>query len=139
MTISTLKRGALALGGAVLLLSATLGSTQAQTVTPTPTTQHAHSKGHHFIRHELKVAAKTLGFANVKALRQELAGSTLTTVAENHNVEPGVVAAAMKADVGARIQARVDAGKLDAAQAARLKVKAEARIDGLMTHQFRAP
>src|SRR5438477_5782172 len=50
------------------------------------------------VRDELSVAAKAIGLADIKALRMELRGSTLTAVAQKHNVAPATVAAAMKAD-----------------------------------------
>ena len=171
MTHSTLKRGALAVGGAALLLSATIGLTQAQAAT-TPAQQQrqavvdlAASKlgltadelssalkqarkdlGHNqakpqigkLVKQELTLAAKTIGLADVKALRVELAGSTLTAVAQKHNVQPSTVAAALKTDVDAKIQALVTAGSIKADRAAKLEQKAETKVDALMTHQFKA-
>jgi hypothetical protein len=84
------------------------------------------------------VAAKAIGLADAKALRKELAGSTLTAVAQKHNVAASVVATALKADVNARIDAQVTAGKLKAERAATLKTKAAARVDALMTREFKA-
>ena len=90
------------------------------------------------VRDELAVAAKTIGFADVKALHKELRGSTLEAVAQKHNVAPSAVAAAIKADIDAKIQALVTAGTLKADRAAALKTKAEAKVDALMTHEFKS-
>jgi hypothetical protein len=174
MNTSFWKRGALAVGGTALLLSATIGFSQAQTATPTATTatdkkaQHAAVldlaaaklgltsdqlttalqqarkdlginqggvKVAKLVHQELSVAAKTLGIADVKTLRKELAGTTLTAVAGN---QASTVAAAIKADVNARIQALVTAGTIKADRAAALTVKADARVDTFMTRQFPA-
>jgi hypothetical protein len=168
---SFVKRSAIAIGGAALLLSATIGFSQAQTATSPAATQReaiidlaAAKLGltsdqlstalrqarkdlgvnqgtpqvGKLIHQELSVAATALGLADVKTLRKELAGTTLTAVATKHNVLPSTVAAAMKADVNARIQALVTAGTIKAARGATLKVKAEAKIDTFMTHQFKA-
>ncbi|HLZ29381.1 MAG TPA: hypothetical protein VKV73_18855 [Chloroflexota bacterium] len=175
MTTSLWKRSALAIGGAALLLSATIGFSQAQTATPTPATAKQQHRAAvldlaaaklgvtsdqlttalkdarkdlgarpgaavlaKLARHELSVAATTLGIADVKTLRQELAGTTLTAVAGNHGVPAATVAAALKADVEARIQALLAAGTIKADRAAALKVKADAKVDALMTRQFKA-
>jgi hypothetical protein len=90
------------------------------------------------VRDELTVAAKALGLADAKALRKELAGSTLTAVAQKHNVAPTTVANAIKADIDAKIDALVTAGKLKADRAAELKTKAHSRVDALMTREFKA-
>jgi hypothetical protein len=87
---------------------------------------------------ELQVAAKTLGLADAKALRRELAGTTLTAVAQQHNVPMATLASAIKADVDAKIQAAVNSGQLTAARAAKLTQKADAKVDALMTRQFKA-
>jgi hypothetical protein len=128
VTFFSLKRGALALGGAALLLGATVGFSAAQAGHP-PIAKLA--------RHELSVAATTLGYPNVKALRRDLAGTTLTALAQEHNVAPATVDAAIKADVDAKIQALVAAGTIKPNRAATLKVKAEAKVDKLMTRQFK--
>jgi hypothetical protein len=168
------KRSALAVGGAALLLSATIGFSQAQTATPTPAAdkqQHreaiidlaaaklgltaeqltaALKDAHKDLavkrggvkiaklgQHELTVAATALGIADAKTLRTELAGTTLTAVAAKHSVPAATVAAALKADVDAQIQALVTAGKIKADRAAALKIKAEARVDTFMTREFK--
>jgi hypothetical protein len=53
-------------------------------------------------------------------------------------VAPATVSNAIKADLDARIDALVTAGKLKAARAAALETRARARVDALMSHQFRA-
>jgi hypothetical protein len=174
---SFLKRGAIALGGAALLLSATIGFTQAQGNKPTtaPTAkQQQHQavlnlaatklgltgdqlstafkdarkdlglnqgrvKAVEIAKDELTVAAKAIGLADLKALRTELAGTTLTAVAQKHGVAPSTVAAAITADVDARIQALVTSGKLSADRAAALKLKADARVNTFITREFKAP
>src|SRR5215216_7363884 len=90
------------------------------------------------VRDELTVAAKAVGLADAKALRKELAGSTLTAVAQKHNVAPATVANAIKADLDARIDALVAAGKLTAERAATLKTREHAKVDALMTREFKA-
>jgi len=89
-------------------------------------------------RDELNVAAKALGLADAKALRTELAGTTLTAVAQMHNVPVATVANAIKADIDAKIDALVTAGKLKADKAAAMKTKAHTKVDALMTHEFKA-
>ena len=171
MNTTFVKRSAIAVGSAALLLSATIGFSQAQTATPSAVTQRAAiidlaasklgltsdqltaalrearkdlganqgaPRVGKLIHQELSVAATTLGISDAKALRKELAGTTLTAVAQKHNVQPSTVAVAMKADVDAKIQALATAGTIKAARAATLKVKAEAKIDAFMTHQFKA-
>jgi hypothetical protein len=90
------------------------------------------------VHHELSVAAAALGISDVKTLRKELAGTTLTAVAQKHGVQPSTVAAALKADLDARIQALVTAARIKPDRAAASKVRAEARVDAFMTHQFKA-
>jgi hypothetical protein len=173
---SVWKRGALAIGGATLLLSASIGFSQAQSATPS-TANDSERRQHHaavielaaaklglssdevstalkearkdpgrgqghpqvgkLIHQELSVAATALGIADVKALRKELAGTTLAAVAQAHHVPASTVAAAIKADVDARLQALVTAGKLKAERAATLQVKADAKVDAFMTHEFK--
>jgi hypothetical protein len=171
-TSTSLKRGAIAIGGAALLLGATLGYSQAQTAPALTTAQQQHQavidlaaaklgltsdelstalksarkdlgtrqgvQLGKLVHQELSVAATAMGFADVKTLRKELAGTTLTAVAQTHGVQPSTVAAAMKADVDGKIQALVAAGTIKADRAATLKVKAEAKVDAFMTHQFKA-
>jgi hypothetical protein len=162
-----MRKLALALGGAAVLLGASIGLSFAQSA-PTAKQQHqaiiddaaaklgingtdlaeALKQAHKelgvklqlgkLVRSELDVAAKTIGLADVKALRKELAGSTLTAVAQKHNVAPTTVANAIKADVDAKIDAQVSAGKIKPDKAATLKTKAHAKVDALMTREFKA-
>jgi hypothetical protein len=90
------------------------------------------------VHDELGVAAKSLGLADARALRQELAGTTLTAVAQKHNVAPSTVSNAIKADLDARIQAQVTSGAIKPARATTLETKAHARVDAFMTRQFKA-
>jgi uncharacterized protein YoaH (UPF0181 family)/lambda repressor-like predicted transcriptional regulator len=90
------------------------------------------------VRDELDVAAKALGLADARALRAELRGSSLTAVAQKHNVAPSTVANAIKADLNAKIDALVSSGKLKAERATTLKQKASERVDKLMTREFKA-
>src|SRR5256885_2017217 len=107
---TTMRKLALAIGGAVVLLGAAIGLSYAQSA-PTAKDQHqaviddaAAKLGisgtdlaqalkearkelgtrvqlGKLVKDELTVAAKTVGLADAKALRQELRGSTLTAVA----------------------------------------------------------
>jgi hypothetical protein len=88
---------------------------------------------------ELAIAAKTIGDADAKALRKELAGTTLTAVAQKHNVQPSTVSDAIKADLNAKIQAAVTAGTIKADRATKVQQKAADKVDALMTRQFPAP
>jgi hypothetical protein len=171
VTYSIFTRGALALGGAALLLGATIGLTHAQVA---PTAAHpqrqavvdlaatslgltgdelasalkqarkdlgqnpAKPRIGKLVRQEITLSATAIGLPDVKALRQELAGSTLTAVAQKYNVPPSKVSAALKADVVARIQALVTAGSIKADRAATLTHTAETKIDALMTRQFKS-
>jgi len=90
------------------------------------------------VKAELDVAAKAVGLADAKALLAELRGSTLTAVAQKHNVAPATVATAIKNDINTRIDALVSAGKLKAERAVTAKQKAAERVDRLMTREFKA-
>src|SRR5438067_1268739 len=111
----------LAFGGAVVLLGGAIGLSYAQSAPTTAEQQHqaviddaAAKLGINgtdlaaalkqarkelgfkvqigkLARDELAVAARTIGVTDVKALRQELRGSTLTAVAQKHNVPPATV------------------------------------------------
>jgi hypothetical protein len=85
---------------------------------------------------ELQVAAQAIGLADVKTLRGELAGTTLNTVAQNHNVAPSTVSAAILADLNSKLQAAVTAGTIKASQVTTLTQRAQNRVTALMTHQF---
>ena len=89
------------------------------------------------VRQELGVAATTLGYADAKATRKDLSGTTLTALAAKHNVPAATLASAIKADVDGKIQALVTTGKLNANRAASIKVKADAKVDAFMTRQFK--
>jgi hypothetical protein len=90
-------------------------------------------------RDELQVAAKTIGLPDVKTLRTQLAGTTLTAVAQNHNVQPSTVSAAIMADITSKLQADVASGQLNANQVAAVTQRAQNRVNALMTHQFPTP
>jgi hypothetical protein len=68
-------------------------------------------------------------------LRQELPGKSLTDVARAHNVDPSVVANALKAQASQRIDQAAANGRIAADQVATAKQQANQRIDELMTHQ----
>jgi hypothetical protein len=89
------------------------------------------------VRDELNVAASTLGIADVKTLRQELRGSTLTAVAQKHNVAPATVASAIKADLNAKIDAMATSGSLKPERATKLKERAATKVDAFMLHEFK--
>jgi hypothetical protein len=171
LSLSVLKRGAVVLGGAALLIAATFGITAAQTATSTPQTgpsaqrqavlnlaatklgisadqltqalQSARKdlglnqnrpRAGQLVRAELNVAAKTIGYADAKAMRKDLSGTTLTALAQSHNVAPSTVSAAIKADVDARIDKLTN---LKPDQIAKLKAAVDSKIDTFMTHQFK--
>jgi ribonuclease PH len=136
MTFSIFKRAALVLGGAALLLTSTVGLIQAEGLKPESRPAH-HVGLKRLVHAELSVAATTLGLPDAKALRKELAGTTLSAVAAQHNVALATVASAMKSDITAKIQALVTSGKIKPERAAKLIARAEARIDKLMTHEFK--
>jgi hypothetical protein len=166
-----LKRLALAVGGAAVLLGASLGLTYAQSASPSPAAQQKRAifddaaarlgvsgddliqalkearkelgqkrgvQVAKLVKDELGVAAKAIGLADAKTLRVELAGSTLTAVAQKHNVAPAAVATALKADLNTRIDAMASAGKLKAERVATLKTRVAERVDALMTREFKA-
>jgi hypothetical protein len=172
-TSPSLKRTALAFGGAALLLCATVGLSQAQSApSAKPSKQQQQAvinlaatklglsgdqlsealkssrkdlglgKGHaqigKLVRAELSVAATTLNYPGLQAMRKDLAGTTLAALASSRIGSPTPVANALKADVDARIQAMVTAGTLNAGRAATLTHKAEGKVDALMTRQFKA-
>ncbi len=83
-------------------------------------------------------AAKAIGLGPGQ-LQHELFGKSLSDVATAHNVDPGKVAAAMKADAAARIDQAVRTRRLHADLVERAKQEANARIDHLMTQRFGPP
>ena len=161
-----MRKLALALGGAAVLLGASIGFSYAQSA-PTAEQQRqaiiddaaaklgingtdlaaalkqarkelgARVQLGKLVKDELTVAAKTIGLTDAKALRKELRGSTLTAVAQSHNVAPATVSNAIKADLDSKIDELVNSGKLKADRAATLKTKAHARVDALMTREFK--
>ncbi|MGI9146163.1 MAG: hypothetical protein ACR2IK_06420 [Chloroflexota bacterium] len=91
------------------------------------------------VRKELSVAATTLGLADVKALHRKLASSTLTAVAQKHNVQATLPSPPRSRRTSMpRFQARVAAGTLKSDRAATLKLKAETKVDAFMTRQFKS-
>ena len=181
MFSSTVKRGALLLGGVAILLIGSASWTFAQTAptpTPSPTsrskphaqqrqaiinlaatklgltgdqlsdalnqarkdlgTNQGQPRARDVAKDELAVAGKAIGLTDARVLRQELRGSSLAAVAQKHNVPATSVSSAIKADIDAKIQALVSAGKLKADRAATFTQKADARVDRLMTRQFKA-
>jgi hypothetical protein len=148
----SLKRSVLAIGGAALLAASSLGSayaqaapsagtTLSQTQTQTQPSTRPTTASHHghrlrkFMRTELRVAAEFIGIDR-KQLRTELKGTTLAAVATAHNVAPEELARVLKADVDAKIDAAVAAGRLSADRAAKLKERASTRVDAWMTRRF---
>jgi transposase-like protein len=89
-------------------------------------------------REELQVAVKAIGLPDVKTLRTQLAGSTLTAVAQSHNVQPSTVSTAIMADITSKLQADVTSGQINANQVQTLTQRAQNRVNALMTHQFPA-
>jgi hypothetical protein len=69
-------------------------------------------------------------------LRQELAGKTLTAVAEAHNVQASAVANALKTAATARIDQAVAANRMTADQANQAKQNLDQRINELMNRTF---
>jgi hypothetical protein len=142
---TSLKRSVLAIGGAALLAISSLGLAYAQTAppatTPGPTAVQHHRpgaaghRGHRLrklMHHELRVAAKVIG-VDRKQLRTELKGKSLADVATAHGVAPADVATAITADLNAKIDAAIAAGRLPADRAAKLKQRVSAGVNALMT------
>jgi hypothetical protein len=164
MSNMSFKRGALVVGSAAVLFGATVGLGYAQTAPTQSQKQaviddaaaklgltgdqlrealkqarkdvgvHVGFSLGKLVHDELAVAAKTIGLADVKALRAELRGSTLTAVAQKHNVAPATVSAAIKADLNAKLTA----ANLSAEKTAKLKTKIDTKVDALMTKDFKA-
>jgi hypothetical protein len=142
----SLKCGILAIGGAALLAASSMGAVYAQAAPPAGTTvtqpatspttgKHQGNRLRKFMHNEVRVAAEFIGIDR-KQLRTELTGTTLTAVATAHGVAPAELARVLKADVHAKIDAAVAAGRLSADQAAKLKERASTRVDALMTRTF---
>ena len=95
-----------------------------------------HGPGHHRGHGpHLDIAAQAIGITP-QQLREELPGSTLTAVAEAHNVDPQAVADALEADAVARIDQAVENGRMTDEQADEKKAQIETRIDELMNQTF---
>lgn len=143
------RRTVLATGTAILLLASAATAIQAQSTTPTATpiarTRPAGQSGAdaqartvtRLLNKELGVAAKAIGIP-AKDLKKEIRGTTIAAEAQKHNVATATVAAAVVADVNARIDARVTDGKLTTAQATQLKAAVPARVDAFL-QQAHAP
>jgi len=82
-------------------------------------------------------AAKAIGISTDQ-LRQELPGRSLTDVAKAHNVDPSVVAEALKAAAAAHLDQDVGEGRITADQAAQMKQGLSDRINQMMTRQVPA-
>ena len=76
-------------------------------------------------------AAKAIGISE-EQLRKESAGKSLTDVAKAHNVDPKVVADALKAQRRADLDKALADGSLPAQMADRLKADLDKEIDHLM-------
>jgi hypothetical protein len=144
---TSLKRSVLAIGGAALLATSSLGLVHAQSAPPPtapgPAISQHHRPGaatHHghrlrkLMHQELRVAAKFLGL-DLKQLRTELKGSSLADVATAHGVALADLATSLTADVNAKIDAAVAAGRLSADGAAKLKLRVSARVDALINRE----
>ena len=81
---------------------------------------------------QLTVAAQTIGIS-MDQLRTELAGQSLTQVAQAHGADPDAVRAAMQSAADAQVDAAVANGRLTADQATRRKAQAAQRVAQLMT------
>ena len=125
-----MKRLLMAAGGAAVLLSSALGVSYAQGAKVHPLAHVRHA--------ELQVAASALGLADARALRKELAGTTLTAVAQEHNVLVSTVSDAISADLTAKIQAAATDGTIKPARATKLTQKLSTWVDKFMTHEFKA-
>ncbi|HVG96027.1 MAG TPA: hypothetical protein VNK05_03960, partial [Chloroflexota bacterium] len=90
------------------------------------------------VRLAFDVAAQKLGIG-VDQLRQELAGKTLADVARAHNVDPAVVAQAMKDDANRRIDAAAADGRLRPEQVAPLKERSAQEVDRFLNQAIPAP
>ena len=93
--------------------------------------------GRHGFGGGLDAAAQAMNLS-VDQLRQELAGKTLTQVAQARSVNPTTVANALKADANTRIDQAAAAGRIPGDQVAQAKQRAAERVDQMMTKQFPA-
>ena len=111
------------------------------------TSAPAHSPGgaHALQRHDapmedslLSAAAHSLGIS-LAQLQHELAGSTLTGVAQAHGREPSDVASALKTDANEQLDHQLGAGVLTADQVRQRKQLVDQHIDQLMVRTFNPP
>jgi hypothetical protein len=87
--------------------------------------------GFGIVQQGLNVAAQAIGITP-QQLRSELAGTTLTAVAQSHQKNPADVATALKNAAHTRIDQAVANGRLTADQGNTQKTNIDARIDQLM-------
>jgi hypothetical protein len=100
-----------------------------------PGPQGEGGRGGMFFGQTLGVAAQAMDL-DVDVLRQELVGKSLADVAKAHNVDPKVVADALKAHAAEQLDKAVEAKRLTADQASQMKQQIDQRIDELMTRQL---
>ncbi len=87
------------------------------------------------IENGLRVAAEAIGISP-EDLRRELPGNSLAGVARTHGVDPQRVSAALTTSAHARIDAGAAAGRITQEQAARIKERASAMVERLMTREL---
>jgi hypothetical protein len=106
---------------------------------PTETRGYGYGYGYGFVGRfgtatQMNAAAQAIGIS-VDQLRIELAASSLARVAQAHDVDPAVVATAMKSASDAQVDAAVSSGRVPAAEAAERKTQADQRIEQLMAQR----
>jgi transposase-like protein len=79
-----------------------------------------------------QVAAKAIGIEPQELWAAVRDGKSVAEVAQSHDVEPQAVIDAIVAAVNTKVDAAVDAGKIDADRAATIKDKAPARVTKLV-------
>jgi ribosomal protein S20 len=133
----------LASSGVAIAGAATSTDTTAPTAksAPAPSTPHAARR---FKVRRLRIRRMLKGAAGVvttaigidrKTLRQELrSGKTIAQIATDHGVSPQTVIDALVAAANKKIDAAVQAGKLDATRAARIEQRLPARITKLVNN-----
>lgn len=82
----------------------------------------------HFLRHELRIAADTIGIPVQDLVAALRGGETVGEVAEAHGSSADAVIDAMMAPVNERVDAAEASGRIDAEKAATLKTRARERI-----------
>lgn len=85
---------------------------------------------------EQRVIAETLNIST-EQLKQEWKDRTLAEVAQAHNVDPQAVKDAIAAHRHAKIDEAVQAGKIPAEHAERMKERMDEAIDALLNHPIR--